>query len=157
MSQDEVARTVADQFRRTLGMFREAVLAFPADEWRSGELDYLRPAGIAYHLLETIDFYTGDQPADQFAWGGRFGVGWESRQPERLPDQQQVITYLDEMETKLAGWFAATDLTAAEERFPWTGPSVLGRAIYLLRNTQHHLAEMSLELTRRGCDSPDWK
>lgn len=41
--------------------------------------------------------------------------------------------------------------------FPRTGSTVLGRAIYLLRNTQHHLAELSLELTRRGCASPEWQ
>ena len=49
------------------------------------------------------------------------------------------------------------DLMVPEAVFPWTGPVVLSRAIYILRNTQHHLSEMSLELTRRGYRSPDWR
>lgn len=132
-------------------------MAFPADEWRKGEIDYLRPAGVAYHVVECMDFYTGNQPPDKFPWGGHFGVDWEDTNSERLPNQEQVLTYLDEVEEKLKEWFRKTDLLAAESTFPWTGITGLARAIYNLRNIQHHVSEMSLELTRRSFQSPDWR
>jgi hypothetical protein len=88
MALNDVTRPVMDHFRRTFAMFRETVGAFPAGEWCEGELDYLRPAGIAYHVLETIDFYTSDQAVDAFAWGGRFGVGWEGARADQLPSQE---------------------------------------------------------------------
>ena len=157
MNDNDIAGVVLDQYQRALTMFRGAVMAFPADEWRKGDIDYLRPAGVAYHVVESIDFYTGNQPADEFPWGGRFGVDWENTNSDRLPGQEQLITYLDEVEDKLQEWFRKTDLLAAETVFPWTGTLVLGRVIYNLRNIQHHLSEMSLELTRRGYQSPDWR
>ncbi len=157
MGQSEVTQSVSDHFRRVLGMFREALDLFPADEWRRGDIDYVRPAGLAYHVLESIDFYTGDQPVDRFHWGGRFGVDWEDRRSERLPSQEQVLAYLEEMSGKLHTWLETTDLLAPEQLFSWTGPTHLARAIYLLRNIQHHVAELCLELTRRGCSSPEWK
>lgn len=156
MSDNDIAGVVFNQYERALMMFRQAVKAFPADEWRKGDIDYLRPAGVAYHVVECTDLYTGDQPADKFAWGGRFDVDWEDTDSNRLPNQGQLITYLDEIEDKLEEWFKKTDLLAVETVFPWTGSLILGRAIYNLRNIQHHLSEMSLELTRRGYQSPEW-
>lgn len=156
MNKNALGQAIAGQFRRALKMFRQAVLAFPAQEWHVGELDYLRPAGLAYHALETIDFYTSDQPAAQFPWGNRFGVDWEEQRSELLPPQEDLIAYLDEIESKLAHWFKTVDLTAPEQSYPWTGVSKLERTLYILRHTHHHLAEMCLELTRRGYSGPEW-
>jgi hypothetical protein len=137
-------------------MFRDAVMAFPADEWKKGEIDYLRPAGVAYHVVETLDFYCSDQPPDKFGWGSRFGVDWEDKDSGRLPGQDEIITYLDVMEDKFQQWLKKADLLASETMFPWTGSLVLGRVVYVARHIQHHVSEMSLELTRRGFKSPEW-
>lgn len=157
MTLNDVTRPVLEHFRRTFAMFREAVEACPAGEWCEGELDYLRPAGVAYHVLETIDFYTSEQSVDTFEWGGRFGVGWEGAHADQLPSQEQVLLYLDEMETRVEEWLTSNHLLAPEQTYPWTGSVLLARALYVLRNTQHHVAEMSLELTRRGYSAPQWK
>jgi hypothetical protein len=111
MSSNSNARAVSDQFQRTLKMLRVAITAFPIEEWRKGELAYLRPAGIAYHVLETIDYYAGDQPADQFPWGGRFGVGWEESESAKLPSREQLIEYLDEVEANLGAGGLCTAVT----------------------------------------------
>lgn len=157
MDNNDVAGVVFNHFRCALKMFREAIITFPADEWWKGDIDYLRPAGVAYYVIESIDFYIGNEPADKFSWGGRFNVDWEDTDSNRLPDQEQLISYLDEVEDKLQEWFGNTDLLAAETVFPWAGSIILGRAIYILRNIHHHLSEMSLELTRRGYKSPEWR
>ena len=157
MSDNNVTEAIQDHYQRALRMFRETIMAFPEDEWRKGDIDYSRPAGVAYHVVEGMDFYTGELTPDKFPWGGRFDVDWEETNSERLPSQDQVITYLNEVEEKLEEWFRKTDLLAKETKFPWTGDTGLGRAIYNLRNIQHHVSEMSLELTRRGYKSPEWR
>jgi hypothetical protein len=156
MSNSDIASVMYDQCQRPLKMFRDAVRAFPAGELKKGEIDYLRPAGVAYHLVETLDFYFSDQPPDKFGWGSRFGVDWEDKDSERLPGQGESISYLDEMEDKFRQWLKKADLLAAETVYPWTGSLVLGRVVYVARHLQHHVSEMSLELTRRGFQSPKW-
>ena len=156
MNDTPVTQAVADQFRRTLAMFRTAVGAFPPEAWREGKPDYARPAGVAYHVVETIDFYITDQPADMFPWGARFAVGWETEESDLLPSQERILAYLDEVEERLWHWLSATDLLEPETIYPWTGPVKLGRAIYVLRNSQHHLAEMNLERVRRGYGQTPW-
>ena len=154
---NNISNVVYDQCQRSLKMFRDAVMAFPAEEWKKGEIDYLRPAGVAYHTVETLDFYLGDQPPDKFGWGNRFGVDWETKDLQRLAGQGDIISYLDEMEDKFQKWLNNTDLMAPETMHPWTGSLVLGRVVYVVRHLQHHVSEMSLELTRRGFKSPDWR
>ena len=69
-----------------------------------------------------------------------------------LPSQQHWTPYLGEtLDSGMA------TLLAAETMFPWTSSLILGKAIYNLRNVQHHVSEMSLELTRRGYQSPEWQ
>ncbi len=39
-------------------MCREAITAFPADGWRSADLEHLIPTRLFYHPIETVDLYT---------------------------------------------------------------------------------------------------
>jgi len=149
-------QALSDQFRRTLVMFENAVRAYPAEEWRRGDLPYLRPSGLAYHMVETMAFYVSGQPADTFNWA-QLEVDWETADSENLPDQAALLNYLAVVKPTLETWLAQTDFTAPETSYPWTGPNVLGRAMYLLRHNQHHVSELYLELTRRGLPCPDWE
>ena len=148
---------ISNQYQRTLLMLRDAVKAFPNEEWRVVENFYPRPAAIAYHTLEAIDFYTSGKIGDEFPWGHRFNVEWETKDYERLPSQQQLLTYLVEIETRITKWFNQMDISAPEETYSWTGDTKLENAIYLLRHTHQHTAELSLELHHRGYQSPKWR
>ncbi len=150
------AEALADQFMRALAMFRGAVKAFPADEWRKGDTPYQRPAGLALHLVESMHGYCALKPGEAGS-RDRFDMDWEEKDSSKLPSQEELLSYLDEVEEKLAGFLADADLTAAEELFRWTGSTLLSRAAYTLRHTQHHLAEMCLELHRRGHPAPQWQ
>jgi hypothetical protein len=57
----------------------------------------------------------------------------------------------------MARFLVDSDLEAKETFFPWTGSTLLSRALYTLRHTQHHLAELSAELGQHGVNTPDWQ
>jgi tetratricopeptide (TPR) repeat protein len=158
MDSGPLAEAMADQFRRALSMFRQVVLAFPAGEWRLGDTPYQRPAGLALHLVEAIDSYSALRPG-QASEGSRLGiqVDWQVSDSSLLPSQEDILSYLDAVDRKLADFLAEAELMAAEELFRWTGATLLSRAAYALRHTQHHLAEMALELHRRDLQAPDWE
>jgi uncharacterized damage-inducible protein DinB len=156
MEANPQAEALADQFVRALSMLREAVKAFPSAEWRKGDTPYQRPAGLALHAVEAIDDYSVLKPGES-GQGRRFNMDWEEKDPTKLPAQDDLLAYLDEVDQRLAHFLATADLTAAEELFRWTGSTVLSRMAYALRHTQHHLAEMCLELHRRGHRAPQWQ
>jgi hypothetical protein len=150
------AEAVADQFLRTLSMLRIAVSTFPESEWRVGESLYQRPASLALHIVQSIDFYSalkpGDSSEDQLTQ-----INWEERNSSKLPSQVELLGFLDKVEERLAKFITKSDFQAEEKLFLWTGFTVLSRAMYNLRHTQHHLADMAMELQRRGLTPPDWQ
>jgi len=153
-----IADAVAEQFTRTWHVLRAQIDLFPEEKWRRGIDDYLIPSRLAYHLIEAAEFFSGETP-DGFAWGARFGVDWEGARPDQLPTRTQTLGYLDEVEGRVDEWLQSMDdsVMLSGHPFPWTGDTVLQRAMYLLRHNQHHIAELNLELRRRGLPSADWR
>ena len=150
------AEAVADQFMRTLSMFRIAVSTFPEGEWRVGETLYQRPAGLALHIIQSIDFLSALKPGDS-SEDPLTQINWEARDSSKLPSQEELLVFLDKVEERLANFIVKSDFQAEEKLFLWTGFTVLSRAMYNLRHTQHHLADMVMELQRRGFNPPDWQ
>jgi tetratricopeptide (TPR) repeat protein len=150
------AEALADQFLRMFFMLRSAMSRFPEEAWRTGDSLYQRPAGLALHILQSIDGYCALKPGESS--GDPLGkISWQERDSSRLPSQEAIRTYLERVETRQANFIATADLLAKEELFPWTGTTLLSRALYSLRHAQHHLADMAMELQRRGLRPPDWQ
>jgi hypothetical protein len=154
-----MVRELTDHFGRTWSMLRGAIEAFPEGQWRSGDVDFLVPARQALHAVEAAEYYMSEYPGE-FEWGHRFGADWEGAAPEKLPTRTELLGYLDEVRMKVDKWLAGMGergLLEPRQDFPWTGKTALGRALYVLRHIQHHLAEMNTELRRRGIDRPKWQ
>lgn len=83
-------------------------------------------------------------------------VDWENPDASALPSQEELLGLLDRVEEKLATFLSQADLAGKETQYPWTGSTLLSRAAYCLRHTQHHLADMASDLKRRGLKPPDW-
>jgi len=47
-----------DQFDRSFDMLRQVIRNIPAEKWRTGFSETFVPAMIAYHAVESLDFYS---------------------------------------------------------------------------------------------------
>ena len=150
------AEALADQFMRTLLMLRGAVLAFPPDEWRLGDTPYQRPAGLALHAISAVQDCSLGKAGEKYP-GAKIDVDWKDCDSSKLPSQQALLECLDSAERVLAHLLTTADLSTPEERYRWAGTTLLSRMTYFLRHTQHHVAELCLELHRRGLKAPDWQ
>jgi hypothetical protein len=144
-----ITTETADQFERVFAMLRKGIGMFSPSVWRESDTNYMRPAGSVYHLLETIDYYTSGKSADDYPWGHRFNLDWEEKDSEKFPTQEEMMVYLEEMEARVRGWLEQADPTTPEKLHPFTGSTWLGKAIYILRHTQHHVAELGVALAQR--------
>ncbi len=156
MESSPQSEALADQFLREHSMLRIAINGCPEEEWLEGERLYLRPAGLALHIVQTIDNYSTRKPGAQ-PDHALTKVGWQERDSAKLPSQEALLRYLDHAEERLARLISDSDLAAKEELFPWTGSSILSRLLYTLRHTQHHLADLIMELQHRGCSATAWE
>lgn len=149
---------LADQFERTWMMLRQAIDNCPDEEWkRDAGHWFLIPSRLAYHTIETVDHYSRESPEDM-PWAERFGVDWEMREAEKLPDREPMLDYLEEIRGSLKGKLhsMSDEAILGEHAFPWTGATVLERMIYTLRHSMFHLGQIQAELRRRGLKGAEW-
>ena len=128
-------------------------------QWRIGEFDYLIPARLILHALETLDFYSSKSP-DNFTHGYRFKIDRKTAKPEQLPSKAQLRTYLKEVEEKTVSWLrdlVYKDFLSPELEFPWTGSTVLCRVLYSVEHCRQHFGELNAELRRRQLPRIKWK
>jgi hypothetical protein len=150
------AEALADQWLRMFFMLRNAINTLPAEEWVAGETLYQRPVGLVLHILQSVDYYAGLEPGD----GSEHEltqVGWQERDSGKFPDQAATLAYLEVIEQRLTNFLVKADFQASEELFNWTGKTVMSRVLYSLRHACHHLADLSMELKRRGFEAPNWE
>ena len=119
------------------------------EQFCSGDIEKLTPRNLAYHVLETADFYSSDCEPDDFAWGYF-----------TADNKQQMLCYAEKVETMLREWLLRhTDeqLLASPSVCKWAGETRMDLAIYGLRHTQHHIAQINSELYRRGLKEGEWQ
>ena len=154
-----INKALIDAFKRNWKMYQDAVQNIPDRHWKTGDIEYLIPARIVYHVLECADFYTNPTPKE-FIWGHRFNIDYEKAPAEQMPTKEQTKIYLKEMIEKVDNWLnesSDSNTLSTEKEFPWTGKTKLGRAIYLLVHCRQHLGEINAELRRRQLPRIQWQ
>jgi hypothetical protein len=165
MSDLTMVDELIDQFGRTWQELRDALVKTPASEWRradavsGAETDYLVPARLAYHILRTTDMYATHMGYEEYKPHRKYTLdNWEGP-VEALPEREEVFTFVNECEVQVKEWLldlSEEGLMEEEEKYPWTGAHKLGRALYLLRHNQWHIAEINTLLRLRGLEPGDW-
>ena len=86
-------------------------------------------------------------------------IFWEGAPVEQLPDQQEMLGFIDHVEAHALDWLGGKSeeqLLAPQGDCRWTGPKLLSRCIYAVRHAQHHIGELNAELRRRGLRRIAW-
>ena len=161
----EVTRSLLEQFRLIFDMYEEAIDKIPETQWRSSEIDYLIPARLILHAIEVGDFYTSPSP-ESYAPSEKLGTDaskegfvWDLK-PENLPSREVVLEYHREVRINVEGWLigmSEENLLGRENKFPWTGSTRFGRALYLFGYYRQHFGEVNGELRRRGLPRIKWR
>ena len=78
-----IGKILGDQYTRMWDLLREVILNTPHKPWREGPRISSGLARLAYHTIETVDFYIGETEKS-FKWGQRRNLGLGS--PGQLGD-----------------------------------------------------------------------
>ena len=153
-----ISESIIENLSLTWQMYREAINSIPEEEWNTGEIDYLIPARLILHGLEVLDYYSISTPEISIQ-GFQFELDDHLIPAEQLPNQSQMSQYLVDVKEKLESWVKGLDdesFHSPETEFPWTGSTLLGRLLYSLEHSRHHLGELNGELRRRGLPRVKW-
>ncbi|MBN1250225.1 MAG: DinB family protein [Anaerolineae bacterium] len=159
MPNHEITSALIDQFERSWQELRDALVKTPAEEWRTGEPDYLVPARLAYHIVFTADIYATHWSYEAYKPRRKYKLDWEDAPVNQLPSREALFTSVNETEVTVKEWLLSLGddgLLDPERQYPWTGETRLGRALYLLRHNQWHIGELNAILRARGLKQIEW-
>jgi len=153
--------SLIEAFSLIFDMYEEAIEKIPETDWASGEIEYLTPARLILHATEAADYYTTDAPEGHI-WKKRFDLDPEASdiKTEDLPSKQRMLEYHHEVCSKIESWLrimSEVDLLETEDRFPWTGSTLLSRVLYIIAHHRQHFGEINAELRRRGLPRIKWR
>lgn len=111
------------------------------------------------HILELIEYYFGDVKTDEFRFGHRFDLDWEIAETDRVPGMEEMKQYLDDVRRQVLSFLHArtdADFSSRQTLYLWTGTTLLGRMMYVLRHTQQHIGDINRTLGHCGCRAMVW-
>jgi hypothetical protein len=154
-----ISESIIENLSLTWEMYTEAIKTIPNTHWRTGDIDYLIPARLMLHAIETLDFYSSKSP-NGYTHGYRFNIDRKTALPKQLPGKDELQIYLNEVKEKTESWLTGLEddsFFSRETEFPWTGSTVLGRILYSLEHCRQHFGELNAELRRRGLPRIKWR
>lgn len=154
-----ITSEVLEQFRRTWVELRDIIHKMPDEEWCKGTVNYMIPTRLSYHIIFTADMYATHMGYEECKPHRKYKLDWEGTPAEDLPDREQALTFIDGIEATVRQWLldlGDEGLMQPEDKYPWTGSLVLGRALYALRHNQWHIGELNALLRERGYEQAEW-
>ena len=148
--------SVARQYDRTFSLLRRSVECFDAEQWMKGISSFEVPVKVAYHTLQCLLFYFRDDPAKTFRQvPPRFEKDWWELDDESLPNQSQVMTFLEEVADLVRKYLSK--LSDADLGTPFHGDTtVMENIMYAMRHTMHHQGGLNLLSVHHGIDADLW-
>ena len=161
MSAETICRDeLVEQFNRAWDMVIQAVERLSDANWTADDDGRYTPARVAYHLLKAAERYTYVGDPEEYLKQQRFNKDWVEALIAELPSRDQCPADLRAMKSRTAAWLGEggkDGLTGSPAKWPWVGKTLLGQAVYFLRHTQHHQAELNAALKRLGRQPVKWK
>jgi hypothetical protein len=156
---NQIVNALKDQFQRQWRTIREIAGSLSDEQWKSGDIIHLVPARLVYHILSGTEVYARSTSYEEYKSHQRFALDWQTVPAEELLNREKTLLYVEEMEKAVSDWLQSLGdegIVEADEGFPWTGATKLGRTVYLLRHTQNHIGEINSELRRRDLPRGKW-
>ena len=151
---NQLCKDIAGQFELAIGLIEKTIPAFSKEQWMQGISHFEVPVKVAYHLIESLDFYFREDKEKERV--SRFGGEWDELPDEKQPSQQQLLEYLKEVEERIATYLdriSDKDLTSQYNK----KRSLIGHLVYAVRHTMHHQGALTALAVYHKCDPDIWQ
>lgn len=172
--ENRIVKNLVKQFESSWLMLRQCVENVPDDKWSVGLKTIDKPWAEAkgeniwyysdrvYHIIQTVEFYTNDDPKTM-KWGGRIGgIEWREESPEVTASRikkNDMLEYIEETEKKLREKLMSisdNDLFETDGFSEWQA-SRLAKFLYTMRHSMWHIGELSRALRDYDSKRTRWQ
>jgi hypothetical protein len=171
---NEMVEQLKSQFESCWMMLRQAINNVPEENWYGGlghiyeswvdseVMNIWYYSYVVLHLIESVEFYSGDD-TDDMVWGRAIGgIDWKNESPHVTASRiskEDMLKYLKKVESsfsKKLSSFSDEDLLEADG-FAKSHPNRFSKYMYLLRHTMYHIGELARVLRICNCERLKWE
>ncbi|MHA1965793.1 MAG: hypothetical protein ACXACG_12395 [Candidatus Thorarchaeota archaeon] len=169
-----IVKNLVKQYESSWLMLRQCIENIPDEKWAVGIKVIDRPwsevkgeniwyySDRVYHVIQTVEYYTNDDPKTM-KWGDRIGgIEWRKESPEVTASRikkNDMFEYIEETEKKLREKlmsFSDNDLFEVDGFSEWQD-SRLAKFLYTMRHSMWHIGELSRALRDYDCKRVSWQ
>ena len=170
----EIVEHLVKQYDRSWNLLRECIENVPDEKWTVGIKTIDKPwseskgeniwyfSYIVYHIIQTVEFYTYDDPKSM-KWGSSIGgIDWKKESPDVSASRikkDEMLEYLKETKEKLElklRSFSESELFETDGFSEWQS-SRLAKFLYTMRHSMWHIGELSRALRDYDCKRVKWQ
>jgi hypothetical protein len=131
------------QFEQFYRMFSDIVNGFSNEAWVSAGHKLTVPQKLSFHILQSTKYYMSDTSKFE-GYDGHDGLCHDYNIESDFAIGKEEITLNIKMQFEIIKkWIEDMDLTAKNEKFPWTGKDIESVAIFIARHSYFHLGELN--------------
>ncbi|MCK5197629.1 MAG: hypothetical protein KAR21_04725 [Spirochaetales bacterium] len=134
---------IINQYSHFWRMYRSICKDFDPDSWKNLGFGLTQPDRLALHILQSTIFYIEGKTPFVCLDGTLINTHSTELDKKDLPDLDNILFFLDDVEKKTESWIRNIDFDSNNEKFPWTGESAASVVLFVLRHSQYHLGEMN--------------
>ncbi len=143
-------KEILNQYSHFWRTYRSICSAFDQDSWKKLGFGLTQPDRLALHILQSTIFYIEGKTPFVRRDGTLIDNYYAELDKKDLPNLDNILFILDEVEKKTANWINNLDFDSKNEEFPWTGESAATVVLFVLRHSHHHLGEMNALLNEQS-------
>ncbi len=142
-------KEIIKQYSHLWRTYRSICRGFDLESWKKLGFGLTQPDRLALHILQSTIFYIEGKTPFVRIDGTLIDNFYGELDKKDLPDLENILFILDEVEKKTESWIKNMDFDSKNEEFPWTGESVASVVLFVLRHSQYHLGEMNALLNEQ--------
>ena len=158
----ELKRALKGQYHAGLAMLRETIEKCPEELWTAGTFPR-NTWRIAFHAIFYTHLYLQTEEGAFKPWAkGRESIRllWDDENGNPPPNEapyskEEILEYLDLVDSGVDGWVDALDLRSKDSGFWWYTIPKLDHRLLNVRHLQGHVGQLSELVMATGADL-DW-
>ncbi|MBF9017940.1 MULTISPECIES: DinB family protein [unclassified Oceanispirochaeta] len=132
-----------NQFRHFWRMFEKIVSDFDAHTWIHSGFALTTPALVAFHILQSTKYYSGDSSPFVYESGRSIATDSGKLETRDLPSKEDIIYMMQSVKSNTEKWLRNIKFEADNNDYKWTGLTRLSVVLFLIRHSQFHLGEIN--------------
>jgi hypothetical protein len=131
------------QFEQFWRMLLSLVKNYSDENWLLLGHGMTMPMKLAYHIIHSVKYYTGDENDYSLSTGRMYKYEIERVDENSYLQREEIVELINKTAEEVRSWIEQISLDEKNVKYPWTGTNLLSVVLFIIRHNYFHLGELN--------------